>query len=148
MKIPCDYTLRAAAAEDQWSIRWLVLSAGLDPSQIRWSQFWLLEKEGRLVGCGQLRSFGDVQELGSLVIARPFRHQGLGSILTQHLTQQASSPLYLECLGQKLVQFYSQLDFEVTELADLPPSLQRKFTLTHNLARFLPWPLVVMKYRV
>ena len=146
MKTPHDCTLRPATAHDQWSIRWLVLSAGLEPTQIRWSQFWVLEKGERVIGCGQLRQFEDAQELGSLVIARPFRHQGLGSVLTQHLIQQASYPLYLECLGAKLVQFYRQLGFKVTELDNLPPSLRSKFALTYTLARVLPWPLVVMKY--
>lgn len=133
-------------AHDQWPICWLVLSVGLDPTQLRWSQFWVIEKEERVVGCGQLRQFEDAQELGSLVIARSHRHQGLGRTLTQHLIQHASKPLYLECLGQKRVQFYEQLGFKVADLADIAPSLQPKFTLTHRLARVLPLPLVVMKY--
>lgn len=154
MTLPPDYSLRPATVSDQWPIRWLVLSAGLDPTQIRWSQFWVVEKDGRVVGCGQLRQFEDAQELGSLVVARwvpwawpvSHRHQGLGSTLTQYLIQQASHPLYLECLGQNRVQFYEKLGFRVVELEDIAPSLRPKFTLTQRLARLLPIPLVVMKY--
>ena len=145
MTIPQPYSLRPATAQDQWPIRRLVLSAGLDPTQIRWSQFWVVEKERRVVGCGQLRQFEDAEELGSLVIGRSHRHQGLGTALTQHLIQHASKPLYLECLGQKRVQFYEQLGFTVTGLDELPPSLRPKFTVTHRLARLLPVPLVVMR---
>lgn len=146
MTIPCDYTLKSATAQDQWPIRWLVLSAGLDPTQIRWSQFWVIAKDNRVVGCGQLRQFDDAQELGSLVIARSHRHQGLGRSLTQHLIQHATKPLYLECLGQSRVQFYQQLGFTVTDLEGIPPSLRPKFALTQRLAKLLPIPLVVMKY--
>ena len=146
MTLPPDYTLRAASASDLWPIRWLVLSAGLDPTQIRWSQFWVVEKDGRVVGCGQLRQFEDAQELGSLVIARSHRHQGLGRTLTHHLSQQASNSLYLECLGQKRVEFYERLGFTVADLDDIAPSLRPKFTLTQRLARFLPIPLAVMRY--
>ena len=144
MKSTHEYTLRAATHHDQWPIRWLVFSAVLDPTQIQWSQFWVVEKNERVVGCGQLRQFEDAQELGSLVIARSYRRQGLGNALAQHLIQQASHPLYLECLGKKLAQFYTQLGFEITSLDNVPPSLKRKFTLTHNLARVLPMPLTIM----
>ena len=133
-------------ADDQWSIRWLVLSAGLDPTQLRWSQFWVIEKDDRVVGCGQLRQFEDAEELGSLVIGRSHRHQGLGRTLTQHLIQQASKPLYLECLGQTRVEFYEQLGFKVADLAEIAPSLRPKFTFTHRVARVLPISLAVMKY--
>ncbi|MEM9218131.1 MAG: GNAT family N-acetyltransferase [Cyanobacteria bacterium P01_F01_bin.150] len=144
IQLPDDYILRSATVHDQWPIRWLVFSAALDPSQIRWSQFWVIEKDGRVVGCGQLREFEGAQELGSLVIRRSHRHQGLGTALTQHLMQQASQPLYLECLGQKRVHFYQQLGFKVARLEDIAPSLRPKFALTQRLARVLPLPLVVM----
>ncbi|NEQ98054.1 MAG: GNAT family N-acetyltransferase [Cyanothece sp. SIO2G6] len=146
MELPREYNLRSATVEDRWAIRRLVFTAGLDPTQIRWSQFWVIEKDGQVVGCGQLRQFEDTQELGSLVIARSHRRQGLGSALTHHLIQQASHPLYLECLGQTLVQFYKQLGFQVTNLDNVPPLLKRKFALTQRLARVLPLPLVVMKH--
>jgi len=146
MSVPHPYQLKSATAEDQWSIRRLVLFAGLDPTQIRWSQFWVIVKEEKVIGCGQLRPFADAQELGSLVIARGYRGQGLGSALVQHLIQAACKPLFLECLGQKRVQFYTQLGFQITTLADIPLSLRRKFRLTYGLASVLPMPLVVMKY--
>ena len=141
-----EYHLRAATADDRWSIRWLVLSEGLDPTQIRWSQFWVAEAQGRVVGCGQLRAFDGAQELGSLVVARGYRHQGIGSALTRTLLASATHPVYLECLGQSRAQFYARLGFEVTSLTQLPPTLQRKFALTNRLARLLKLPLVLMKY--
>ena len=61
--LPLGCILRPASVSDIWAIRKLVLSAKLDPTQLRWSQFWVIECEQRLVACGQLRCFSEAQEL-------------------------------------------------------------------------------------
>jgi amino-acid N-acetyltransferase len=145
--LPPGYHLRPAQAEDLWSIRKHVLMAKLDPTQIRWSQFWVIEREGQIIACGQLRDFADAQELGSLVVAPQWRGQGLGQYLTQHLIQQATKPLYLECLGPRLAQFYQRFNFVPIEWSALPPSLKRKFGLSKALTRLFRIPLFLMQYQ-
>ncbi|NMG09519.1 GNAT family N-acetyltransferase [Brasilonema sp. UFV-L1] len=147
VSLPTGCVLRSATSEDIWSIRLLVLRAKLDPTQIRWQQFWVIECDGRLVACGQLRNFSGAQELGSLVVLPAWRGQGLGTILTQHLIIQATQPLYLECLGQRLAQFYSRFGFVVISFEDLPPSLKRKFGLSQLGKRLIRVPVVFMEYR-
>ncbi|UBF25412.1 GNAT family N-acetyltransferase [Kovacikia minuta CCNUW1] len=144
--LPSGCSLRPAAATDAWSIRKLVLSAKLDPTQLRWSQFWVIEHEKQVIACGQLRSFPKAQELGSLVVAPQWRGQGLGTYLTQHLIQQATQPLYLECLGKKLVQFYTRLGFVPVPWQELPPSLKRKFGLSAIAASLFRLPITLMRY--
>lgn len=136
--LPPGCILRPARATDIWLIRKLVLSAKLDPTQIRWSQFWVIECEGRIVACGQLRSFPEAQELGSLVIARAWRGRGLGSYLVKHLIQEATQPLYLECLGSKLAQFYTRFGFVPVSWQELPPPLKRKFGLSKLVSTIFP----------
>lgn len=145
--LPIGCTLRPAHARDSWTIRKLVLTAMLDPTQLRWSQFWVVECNEQLVACGQLRSFADAQELGSLVVMRPWRGQGLGMGLTQHLIQQATQPLYLECLGNRLVQFYTRLGFVPIAWGELPRSLQRKFALSQLARSGLRIPITFMQYQ-
>jgi amino-acid N-acetyltransferase len=146
--LPSECLLRPATKDDIWAIRKLVLSAKLDPTQIRWSQFWLIECDKHVVGCGQLRSFEAAQELGSLVVAKAWRGQGLGSYLAKHLIAQATQPVYLECLGKNLVQFYTKLGFEAIAWNDLPPSLKGKFGITQFGAKLLPFlSLTLMQYR-
>ncbi|MBE9018123.1 GNAT family N-acetyltransferase, partial [Chroococcidiopsidales cyanobacterium LEGE 13417] len=77
--LPSGCNLRPANAKDAWAIRKLVLSAKLDPTQLRWQQFSVVECNGRVVACGQLRAFAGAQELGSLVVASNWRGKGLGS---------------------------------------------------------------------
>ncbi|MCL6436107.1 MAG: GNAT family N-acetyltransferase [Leptolyngbyaceae cyanobacterium HOT.MB2.61] len=145
--MPPGYTLRPACAEDIGTIRKLVLSALLDPTQLRWSQFWVMEQEGKIIACGQLRNFPDAQELGSVVVVSALRGQGLGSQMVQHLVEQATKPLYLECLGQRLARFYAQFGFVPVSWQELPPSLKRKFGLSALAARVLRVPVNVMQYR-
>ncbi|MBN3878543.1 MULTISPECIES: GNAT family N-acetyltransferase [unclassified Nostoc] len=155
LSLPSGCILRKATSGDQWSIRLLVFSAKLDPTQLNWQQFWVIEYHENLIACGQLRNFSGVQELGSLVVASAWRGRGLGSFLTQHLIYTATQPLYLECLGQRLVQFYSRFDFVPISFEDLPQfpkttglsTLKDKFRFSQLAKRLLKVPVVFMKYQ-
>lgn len=144
--LPKDCQLRPATAADIGSIRRLVWSARLDPTQLRWSQFWVIEQDQAVIACGQLRVFPEAQELGSLVVASTVRGQGLGTFLAQHLIQVASQPLYLECLGQRLCQYYERLGFRVIDWAELPRPLQVKFGLSKLARMLLRVPVQFMYY--
>lgn len=145
--LPAGCIIRRASAKDIWSIRKLVLSAKLDPTQVRWEQFWVIEYEENVVACGQLRNFTHTQELGSLVVAKSWRDRGLGTYLTTHLIQQATQPLYLECLGKRLEKFYTRLGFLPISWEEVPPSLQFKFGISQLAKKLLRVPVVIMKYQ-
>lgn len=145
--LPLGCILRPARSTDRLAILKLVLGAKLDPTQLRWSQFWVIECSGSIVACGQLRSFNEAQELGSLVVLPNWRGQGLGTLLSKCLIQQANEPLYLECVGNGLPQFYTRLGFEPITWQNLPRSLQWKFGVTQLLSRLLPFVSVtIMRY--
>ena len=144
--LPPGFQLRRATAADAWTLRRLVLSAWLDPTQLRWQQFWLVEAEGTIIACGQLRQFVDAEELGSLVVAKSWRDRGIGTALSYHLIQQATKPLYLECVGQGLVQFYSRLGFVSVRWQDLPRSLKAKFALSAIARSMVKFPVTLMHY--
>lgn len=145
--LPAGCLLRRASQQDIWQIRLLVLGAALDPTQLHAEQFWLIECDSKIVACGQLRNFADAQELGSLVVKKTCRNRGLGTLLTKHLIQEASQPLYLECLGKKLAQFYSSLGFNPVSLQEVPPSLKSKFALTQLGKTILRIPVEIMQYQ-
>ena len=143
--LPSSCILRRATVEDIGTIRRLVFSAKLDFTQLRWQQFWLIEREEKVIACGQLRNFADTQELGSLVVVPQWRRQGIGSYLTLHLIQQASKPLYLECIGKKLANFYSHHGFEVVTWQELPRSLKFKFGISQLAKTLIRLPVVFMR---
>ncbi|MBD2529273.1 GNAT family N-acetyltransferase [Nostoc flagelliforme FACHB-838] len=153
--LPSGCALRKATSADQWSIRLLVFSARLDPTQLNWQQFWIIECNDNLVACGQLRSFSGAQELGSLVVTSAWRNRGLGTLLTQHLINTATQPLYLECLGQRLAKFYSRFDFVEISFEHLPQfprtsglsTLKRKYRFSQLAKKLLRVPVVFMKHQ-
>lgn len=144
--LPPGCILRPATANDIWAIRSLVLGAALDPTQVSWQQFWVIESDGRLVACGQLRSFSGAQELGSLVVLPAWRGQGLGTYLVEHLIKQATQPLYLECLGRRLARFYSRFGFVPVSWGELPRSLKIKFGLSSLASTLIRLPVAIMHY--
>lgn len=146
LSLPKDCHLRPATALDIGPIRQLVWSAKLDPTQLSWSKFWVIEQHQSIVACGQLREFTGAQELGSLVVASASRGQGLGTVLTQHLIQEASQPLYLECLGRRLCQYYERFGFRVIDWTELPRALKFKFGLSRLARILLRIPVQFMHY--
>ncbi|MEG4586842.1 GNAT family N-acetyltransferase [Microcoleus sp. MOSTC5] len=145
--LPPQCVLRPASDRDIKSIRKLVWSAKLDPTQLRWQQFWVIECGGKLVACGQLRNFAGAQELGSLVVAKDWRDRGLGSYLTKYLIQQATEPLYLECLGKRLASFYTRFGFVEVSVQELPQSLKFKFGLSQLAKTLFRIPVTIMQYQ-
>lgn len=145
--LPPQCTIRPASAQDIKSIRRLVWSAKLDPTQLRWQQFWAIECDGKLAACGQLRNFAGAQELGSLVVAKDWRDRGLGSYLTKYLIQQATEPLYLECLGDRLASFYTRFGFTEVSVQELPQSLKFKFGLSQLGKTLFRIPVTIMQYQ-
>lgn len=119
----------------------------LDPTQLNWQQFWVIEVAEQIVGCGQLRSFEGSQELGSVVVSPAWRNRGLGTAIVQQLIQTASQPLYLECLGNQLPAFYAQFGFVPVDWQDLPPSLKRKFAISALAKKFLRLHVSLMRYQ-
>ena len=136
--------LRKATSKDIWTIRWLVLGVFLDPTQLKIEQFWVIELDGEIIACGQLRTFSQAQELGSLVVKLAYRNKGLGTYLTQHLIEKSSAPLYVECLGDKLKNFYKRFGFVDVNFERISSSLPKKFRVTHTLAKWLRLPLFIM----
>jgi amino-acid N-acetyltransferase len=145
--LPSGCSLRRAESKDIWLLRKLVFSEKLDPTQLRWQQFWVIECQNELVACGQLRNFSGAQELSSLVVIPAWRKRGLGSYLTTHLIQEATEPLYLECLGDKLARFYTRFGFVAVSLQDVPPSLKSKFALPQLGKKILGIPVNIMHYQ-
>ena len=145
--LPPQCAIRPACAQDIRSIRMLVWSARLDPTQLRWQQFWVIECSGDLVACGQLRNFAGAQELGSLVVAKDWRDRGLGTYLAKFLIQQATQPLYLECLGKRLASFYTRFGFREVSVQELPQSLKFKFGLSQLAKTLFRIPVTIMHYQ-
>ncbi len=142
--LPPGCILRPANPEDLGAIRKLVFQAKLDPTQLRWENFSVIAFQDEVIACGQLRQFSGCQELGSLVVQKPWRDRGLGSYLVQHLVDDATAPVYVECMGW-LVEFYEHLGFLKISWSELPKPLKIKFFLGQLGSKVLPLGVTILQ---
>jgi amino-acid N-acetyltransferase len=144
--LPAGCGLRRATADDLPAIRALVRGSRLDPTQLRWPQFLVVECAGQIAACGQLRRFPGAQELGSLVVAQGRRGQGLAAALIRRLIAEATRPLYLECEAP-LAALYRRFGFARVSWRTVPGPLRLKFGLSYGLSRVLGQRVAAMAYR-
>lgn len=118
-------TTRRATPGDQPAIRRMVRGAHLDPTGLHWSHFVVAERDGEIVGVGQIRPFRRGPELGSLVVRDDLRGQGIGGLLIRALLDGQSGVVYLEC-GRQMVPYYERFGFEEIRWQDAPMPLRLK----------------------
>jgi N-acetylglutamate synthase-like GNAT family acetyltransferase len=101
-----------------------------------WSNYWVIECEGKVVACVKLYCYQHYSMLYSLFVALPWRHRGLGSYLVRSLATQVSKPLYLVCLPER-VGFYTRLGFQVVTDLDEVPFVKRHLDLSNPQSMLL-----------
>lgn len=118
-------SIRAATATDQAVIYTLVLQNNLNPFDLHWSSFRVAVSENHeVVGCGQIKQHGSLQELASLVVAKKWQGRGISHLLMDDLLEQAGRPLWLMC-ESPLISYYQKLGFgEVKGFDALPGYFQ------------------------
>ncbi|MCS6964699.1 GNAT family N-acetyltransferase [Thermoflexus sp.] len=137
-----EIRLRPARPEDQIIIRRLVCQARLNPFDLHWSRFQVIEAGEQVVGVGQIRHHGDgTRELASLVVDPAWRGRGLGSILVRALMAQEPGPLYLVC-RRELEGFYQRFGFQRISGQEMPP----RFRWIDRMARLFGRSWIVMRW--
>jgi amino-acid N-acetyltransferase len=118
--------LRPARPEDLAAIDALILSENLPAFRTGefLDTFWVLEDEGRLVGCVGLEVFGEAALLRSVITAPELRGQGHGNVLVLRASEEARrrgvKRLYLFTLDK--APFFSRHGFEECTMDDFEPS--------------------------
>jgi len=121
-------TIRPAAAADEALIRRMVRAERLDPTQLRWPNFLIVEVGDTVVGIGQIRQHKACEELGSLVVTADYRQRGVASALIRALEANAGRPLYLMCAG-RMRPFYERFGYYVIGYRETPMPLRLKRAL-------------------
>ncbi len=120
------FTIRAASAGDQSIIRRLVLREGLDPTTLRWQNFFVAQTDdATIAGVAQIKPYRDCREFGSLVVLPQFRRQGVGALLIEHALAGERGDVYLLC-GIHRVPYYRKFGFSEIERDHAPRTLRRK----------------------
>ena len=116
--------IRSATADDQGAIVALVRSERLNPTGIDWPHFVVAIDGNKLIGAAQIRKHKDgSRELGSLVVDRRWRGQGVAACLIETLL--ASEPgRVLVITGQVRTAYFARWGFRPLETSRAPAAIQ------------------------
>ena len=99
---------------------------------------------------GSLRTVAELcgrARIGQFGGGERWRDRGLGTYLAKYLIQQATQPLYLECLEKRLASFYTRFGFVEAAWQELPQSLKFKFGLSQLAKTLFRIPVTIMQYQ-
>lgn len=118
--------IRPAVEQDAPTIKRLVRAEHLDPTSLDWRHFLVAELEGQIVGIGQVKPYPGCHELGSLVVLRPYRGQGIAAQLIAALEARTERPIYLMCAGRWREQYYQRFGYRTISFWRAPRVLRLK----------------------
>lgn len=121
--------IRPATQNDTSTIRKMISSENLDPTSLNWRHFLIAEADNQIVGIGQIKVYPGCQELGSLVVDKAYRNQGIGEQLINALEQKAGRPLYLLC-ESTMEAYYARFGYKTITWWQAPAFLKLKLSPT------------------
>ncbi len=140
-----EVQLRQAVAADEAMIKQMVKEEDLDPTSLKWEQFLMAEKDGVIVGIGQVRIYPNCHELGSLIVKEAYRGQGVGGMLVKALVARETGDVYLECVTSN-EGYYAQFGFRKIPWWQAPVPLKFKIILIYLLSWYYGVHTIAMKF--
>ncbi len=132
--------IRPAVENEADTIKAMIHVEGLDPTTLNWRHFLVAELDGQIVGVGQIKEYGGIHELGSLVVQHDHRGKGIARQLIAALEAKAKRPLYLSC-RDTMQPYYEKFGYQVISSRETPLALRLKLTIPNVLFRI---PVVAM----
>jgi amino-acid N-acetyltransferase len=107
----------------------LVRSERLNPTQLNWPNFMVAADEHRLVGAVQLRKhFDGSREIGSLVVRKEWRGQGIASRLIDALISRDDGRL-LAIANEDSAAHFERRGFRRIEPDAAPAAIRRNYRM-------------------
>ncbi len=143
------FSLRPATAADQPTITAIIREAGINPRDLAWPRFIVAERDGQVIGVGQVKPHGDgSRELASIAVRPKFQGQGVGSAICRALIERETGVLYLTTRSE-LETYYHRFGFRKIGLDEMPPHFRRLFRVVNVLqpvvSRLIGVELIAMK---
>jgi N-acetylglutamate synthase-like GNAT family acetyltransferase len=136
--------IRFARSADEAAIKALIRAEHLDPFNVHWQNFLVVEEAGRIIGIGQVKPYRSGRELGSLVVVSNRRQSGVGGAIIGALIERERGPLLLFCLAFR-EPYYAKFGFRRCGLRDLPGEFKLKYAMGTVFTRLVGRRLIVMK---
>lgn len=127
---------RRAGEQDQPAIRALVHGERLNPTGINWPNFLVAAVGGQIIGAAQVRNHTDgSRELGSLVVAREKRGQGIASRMIDALLANEREPIWM-ITSEPYARNFARWHFEPIEPSAAPVKVRFNYRMG-RLARII-----------
>jgi amino-acid N-acetyltransferase len=127
---------RRAAEQDQPAIRALVRGERLNPTGIDWPNFMVAAIAGHIVGAVQIRKHSDgSRELGSLVVAKDHRENGIASRMIDTLLANEREPVWM-ITSEPYAKAYARWGFQRIEPGAAPVKVRFNYRMG-RLARVI-----------
>jgi amino-acid N-acetyltransferase len=127
---------RHATELDQSAIRALVHSERLNPIGITWTNFLVAAMGERIVGAAQVRKHSDgSRELGSLVVAKDARGNGIASRMIDTLLAEEREPIWL-ITSEPFANAYARWGFYRIEPRTAPVKVRHNYRMG-SMARII-----------
>lgn len=130
-----DLHIRPATEQDDAIIKQMVSREHLDPTSVKWQHFLVAERDGKIVGIGQVKEYPGCLELGSLVVLPEYRRQGIAGELIRALEAKAGRPLYLTC-RDRMQDYYAGFGYRQIPIWKAPPAILWKLLFTRLFLLF------------
>jgi N-acetylglutamate synthase-like GNAT family acetyltransferase len=123
--------IRTATPGDVEAIRELIVSEGMPPMEIEeWLEsFFVLEGDGRVLGCVGIERYGDAAVLRSITTEPSLRGTGEGMRLAQHALDYARRDGAKRCylFTMTASEFFPKFGFEPCTLEDFEPAARESW---------------------
>lgn len=121
---PSHYVIRRAFAREEAAICALVRSERLNPNHLHYENFAVAVAGGELIGASQIRRHPDgSRELGSVVVARPWRGHGISAAMIEWLLNSETATLYV-ITRRKHAEHYTRWGFSTVPAVAAPRAVR------------------------
>jgi len=126
-----EIALRPARPDDIPAIETLLKAEWLPPMAIAefLDSFWVLDKEGRVLGCAGIEIYGEAAVLRSVVVAPGLRGSGEGDRLVHHgldyAREQRAKRVYL--FTMHAAPFFARYGFQAVSTNDFEPAVRESW---------------------
>jgi amino-acid N-acetyltransferase len=130
--------IKAATAADQSDIIALVRAERLNPTNLDWRRFTVAVHDQKVIGAVQIRRHRDgALELGSLVVARAFRNQGVAAALIDKALAPVPDTVWM-ITRRAHADHYAAWDFALADVKSAPGSVRFNYRIG-RAARVISW---------
>jgi N-acetylglutamate synthase-like GNAT family acetyltransferase len=114
--------IRRAQEKDNQEILRILKEADLYYEGLSLENFWVVEKEGKIIGTAQLTEYNDFLFLGSVCVVKEAQAKGVASALLKEVLKEVLKNVYLYTV---IPQFFEKFGFKITSPISSLPSKNR-----------------------